>query len=141
RFGMAFISPALMASAMRSVPTDKLNAGSGTINFFRQLGGAMGINTLVVALELRTQFHIDAMTATQTAGNAATRELLARIEGLLSEGGIPLAIQTPLSLNHLGQVLHAQAQTKGFQDGFMLIAIVFIVALIPAYILSQARER
>ena len=94
-----------------------------------------------MALELRTQFHIDAMTATQTAGNAATRELLARVEGLLSESGIPLAIQAPISLNHLGQVLHAQAQTQGFQDGFMLIAIVFFIALIPAYILSQARER
>jgi len=33
--------------------------------------------------------------------------------------------------------LQSQADTMGFQDGFMLIAIVFIVALVPAYILSR----
>lgn len=140
RFGMAFISPALMASALRSLPADKLNAGSGTINFFRQLGGAVGINTLVVALELRTRFHSDAMTATQTAGNASTRELLDQVERLLDEGGVPPSLQESISLDHLGQVLQAQATTLGFQDGFMLIALVFIAALVPAYILSQARD-
>jgi DHA2 family multidrug resistance protein len=141
RFGMAFISPALMASALKALPSERLNAGSGTINFFRQLGGATGINTLVVALEMRTRFHSDAMTATQTADNAATQEMLGRIGGLLSEGGIPQSFQHSLSLDHLGRVLHAQATTSGFQDGFMLIAIVFTAALVPAYILSRQRDR
>ena len=137
RFGMAFISPALLASALRAVPADKLNQGSGTINFFRQLGGATGINTLVVALEWRTQFHSDSLTQTQTAGNNATREFLSGIENLLGEAGVPPSIQPSLSLDHLGRMLQSQADTMGFQDGFMLIAIVFIVALVPAYILSR----
>jgi EmrB/QacA subfamily drug resistance transporter len=139
RFGMAFISPALMASALRSVPADKLNEGSGTINFFRQLGGATGINTLVVALEWRTQFHSDSLTQTQTAGNTATREFLSGIENLLGEAGVPASVQPSLALDYLGKMLQSQADTMGFQDGFMLIAIVFIVALVPAYILSRTR--
>jgi len=139
RFGMAFITPSLMATAMRSVPAEKLNQASGTINFFRQLGGAMGINTLVVALEWRTQFHADALTQTQTAGNVATRELLRHVETLLGAAGVPASKQIPLSLGHLGQIVQAQANTAGFQDGFMLIAIVFVLALIPAYVLSRIR--
>ena len=38
-------------------------------------------------------------------------------------------------------MLEAQANTSGFQDGFMLTGVVFIGALIPAYILSRARLR
>lgn len=139
RFGMAFISPSLMATALRSVPPEKLNQGSGTINFFRQLGGATGINSLVVALEWRTQFHSEALTQTQTASNVATRELLSRIETLLGAGGVPRSIRSSLSLEHLGQILQSQADTQGFQDGFMLIAVVFVLALIPAYILSRTQ--
>jgi hypothetical protein len=136
---MAFISPSLLATALRSVPAEKLNQGSGTINFFRQLGGATGINTLVVALEWRTQFHSDSLTQTQTAGNNATREFLSGIESLLGEAGVPPSIQPSLSLDLLGRMLQSQADTMGFQDGLMLIAIVFIVALVPAYILSRTR--
>ncbi len=139
RFGMSFINPALMATALKSVPTEKLNQGSGTINFFRQLGGATGINSLVVALEMRTEFHSEAVTATQTADNSATRELISRLEGMLGAGGIPESLQFPLALDHLGQVLEAQANTMGFQDGFLLIGVVFVGALVPAYILSRAR--
>jgi hypothetical protein len=81
------------------------------------------------------------MTATQTAANAATREMLGRISGLLREGGVPQAFQHSVSLEHLGQVLNAQATTMGFQDGFMMIAVVFVAAMVPAYILSKARDR
>jgi EmrB/QacA subfamily drug resistance transporter len=139
RFGMSFINPALMATALRSLAPEKLNQGSGTINFFRQLGGAVGINSLVVALEMRTEFHSEAVTATQTADNAATRELIGRMQELLGEGGIPSSLQFPLALDHLGQVIEAQANTMGFQDGFLLIGIVFLGALIPAYILAKSR--
>jgi hypothetical protein len=139
RMGMVCINPALMATALKALPVEKLNQGSGTINFFRQLGGATGINSLVVALELRTEFHSEAVTTTQTADNAATRELIARVENLLNAGGIPESQQLPMALYHLGQVLEAQANTFGFQDAFMLTGIVFIGALIPAYILSRAR--
>ncbi|MBL4719663.1 MAG: DHA2 family efflux MFS transporter permease subunit [Alphaproteobacteria bacterium] len=138
RFGMSFITPALMATALSSLPPDRLNQGSGTINFFRQLGGAIGINALVVVLELRTQFHSDAFTTTQTASNSATRELLTRLEGVLTEAGVAAPQVAPMALHHLGRVVEAQASTMGFQDGFIVTSVVFLLALIPAYILARA---
>ena len=58
RFGMGCITPTLTATAIAAVPEDRLGQGTGTINFFRQLGGAFGINTLVALLERRTEFHV-----------------------------------------------------------------------------------
>jgi DHA2 family multidrug resistance protein len=139
RVGMGFINPPLMASALGTVPSERLNQGSGTINFFRQLGGACGINLLVVFLEMRAQFHSENLAATQTAANASTRVLLEQVRSILDAEGIPQAAQQPLALKHLGQMIEAQANTFGFQDGFLLIAAVFICALIPAWILGRVK--
>ncbi|MDH3700596.1 MAG: DHA2 family efflux MFS transporter permease subunit [Alphaproteobacteria bacterium] len=139
RVGMGFINPPLMAAALGALPPERLSQGSGTINFFRQLGGACGINLLVVILEMRTQFHSDTLTATQTAGNATTRELLGQVKNILQAEGIPEAMQDSLAYDYLGKVIEAQANTFGFQDGFLITAGVFICALIPAWILGRAR--
>jgi EmrB/QacA subfamily drug resistance transporter len=139
RVGMALINPPLMACALAALPGERLNQGSGTINFFRQLGGALGTNLLVVVLELRTQFHSESLVATQTAANSATRELLDQVIGILSTEGIPQAMQQSVALNHLGRIVYAQARTFGFQDGFLMIAILFLAALVPAWILGKSR--
>jgi EmrB/QacA subfamily drug resistance transporter len=139
RVGMGFINPPLMTSALNALPAERLSQGSGTINFFRQLGGACGINLLVVILEVRTQFHSDNLAATQTAENATTRELLDQVKNILQADGIPQAMQESLAYDYLSKVIEAQANTFGFQDGFLIIAGVFICALIPAWILGRAR--
>jgi len=54
--------------------------------------------------------------------------------------GVPEAMQPSLALDHLGQMIEAQANTLGFQDGFMLIAAVFICALFPAWILGRTQK-
>ena len=139
RFGMSFITPALMATALGSLPPDRLNQGSGTINFFRQLGGAIGINSLVVVLEIRTQFHSEAYTVTQTASNSSTRALLSSLEATLRESGVPTAQVSHIAIDHLGKMVEAQANTLGFQDGFLLTGVIFVLALIPAYILARSK--
>jgi MFS transporter, DHA2 family, multidrug resistance protein len=138
RIGMGFITPPLMSCALGAVPADRLHYASGTINFARQLGGAFGINILVAVLEVRTQFHLDSLTATQSADNAATRELLQQTSRLLAEGGVPDNQLSALSLDHLARILEAQAETLAFQDGFRLLALVFLAALIPAWILGRS---
>ena len=84
RFGMSLILPALNTAALRALSPEELNKGSGTINFTRQLGGAFGVSGVVVFMEQRTQFHVDALAATQTPGNTISRDLLDQV-GLLLE--------------------------------------------------------
>ena len=141
RTGMGFITAPLASTALRAVATEQLNQASGTLNFCRQLGGALGINVLVAWLEIRAQFHSDALTATQVADNATTRELLERMGHALAEGGIAESMRQALALDHLGQMIQAQADTLAFQDGFRMVALVFVVALIPAWVLGRSRTR
>jgi DHA2 family multidrug resistance protein len=138
RLGMAFIMPPLVSSAMRTLTPAQLQRGSGTLNFMRQLGGSIGINSLVLLMAQRSEFHSDALTATQTADNPAVREFLSAVEALLDESGVPAALQQSGALHYLGKVVSAQAQTQGFQDGFMFLSVVFVCALIPVWILKRA---
>ena len=111
------------------------------INFARQLGGAFGVNLLSVTLDRRTFFHSDTLTATQTPGNGATAELLRNIQGLLAQAGIPEDMQAAGALHYLGRVIHAQAYTLGFRDSFLMVAIIFTFALIPAWIMGRTKPR
>ena len=141
RFGLGLVMPNMGAAAMRAVPLDRLNHGAGAYNFTRQLGGAFGVNGLVVIIEQRTALHADALADTQTSANSLTRELLEKVERLLSESGVPEALHQPGALEYLNTVVTAQANTFGFQDAFMVIFIVFVAALIPAWVLRQTKTQ
>ncbi len=138
RLGMSIMMPAINVSALNALPPEQLNQGAGTINFVRLMGGAFGVNTLVVFMEQRTEFHATAMTATQTSRNESSRELLDRVAEILGQGGVPDAVLQPGALHYLGRIIEAQASTMGFKDGFMILTVVFILALIPAWSLGRA---
>lgn len=141
RLGMAFILPSLSATALRVLPPEDLNKGSGSVNFIRQLGGAAGTNLIVVWLQLRTHFHAEVLAATQTAANDTSRIFLGHVGSQLDAAGIPAPLQHPLALDYLGKVVYAQAQTMGFQDCFLVLAVVFVVALFPAWLLRKADRK
>ena len=139
RVGLSLIKPALNVSALRSLRPELLGQGAGVINFARQLGGAFGVNLLSVTLDRRTFFHSDTLTALQTAGNSATVELLRQVEALLAQSGASAELQSSGALHFLGRVLHAQAYTLGFRDSFLIVAIVFALGLIPAWIMGRTK--
>ena len=140
RLAIGLVMPAMGAAAIRAVPEHKINAGAATYNFVRQLGGAFGTLVFVVITEQRTAFHADAMAATQTSGNPLSREFIEKVGRMLGESGLPDAQQTAGALNFLSKVIHAQATTLGFQDAFIVSAVVFSTALIPAWILGRTTK-
>jgi DHA2 family multidrug resistance protein len=141
RIGLAIMKPSLNVAALRALRPEHLSQGAGMINFARQLGGAFGVNLLSITLDRRTFFHSDTLTATQTAGNSATAELLRTIQGLLARAGIPDEMQMAGAMNYLGRVIHAQAYTMGFRDSFLVVALIFAFALIPAWIMGRTKPQ
>lgn len=139
RIGLGMIKPALNLAALRSLRPELLGQGAGMINFARQLGGAFGVNLLSVVLDRRTSFHSDILTSLQTAANSATAELLRLVQQALAQGGAPEDLQAAGALHYLGRVIHAQAYTLGFRDSFLVVAIIFGLGLIPAWIMGRAR--
>jgi len=139
RLGLSLVKPTLNVAALRSLRPELLSQGAGMINFSRQLGGAFGVNLLSVTLDRRTFFHSDVLTSLQTAGNATTGELLRAMEEILARAGVPPDVQSAGALDYLGRVVYAQAYTMGFRDSFLIVAIVFVLGLIPAWIMGREK--
>lgn len=51
RIGIGFMLPALSTGALNPLAPEQLGAGSSTINFTRQLGGAFGVNIVALTIE------------------------------------------------------------------------------------------
>jgi DHA2 family multidrug resistance protein len=141
RCGMALILPSLSASALRALSSEQLHRGSGTINFLRQLGGSCGVTAVVVLVEQRTQFHAEAMAATQRFDNSTSQALLDQVRQLLSGAGVSENVLGPGALHVLEEMIEAQATARGFSDGFLFIGVVFMLAAIPAWNLGKARRK
>ncbi len=141
RLGLGFINPSLNATSLKALPPEKVRQGAGVANFMRQLGGAFGINLLVAFFEVRTRFHADALTATQDWGNRTTERLLFLIEQLMQRSGLPFQQQKAAAQEFLGTMVNTQAQMLAFSDTFIVIAIVALLALIPAAMLSRSQRK
>ena len=139
RVGLGLIKPALNVTALRALRPELLGQGAGMINFFRQLGGAFGVNVLSVVLDRRTFFHGNALANGQTAANSGTVEYLRTMQDLLARAGVPPDAQVPGALHFLDRMVYAQAYTLGFRDSFLIIALVFTLALVPAWIMGRTK--
>jgi EmrB/QacA subfamily drug resistance transporter len=57
RIGLGLVLPALSLGAMRGLDRSFITQGSSTINFLRQLGGAIGVALVGIVLEWRLKAH------------------------------------------------------------------------------------
>ena len=103
----------------------------------RSLGGALGVNTLAVVLEQRTEQHGVAFKATQTGENPLTQELFRHVYELLGQQGIVAIDATRMAYGYLGRLIAAKANMMAFQDGFIILAVGFVVAAASALLLTK----
>ncbi|MEQ9123494.1 MAG: MFS transporter, partial [Alphaproteobacteria bacterium] len=141
RFGSAFVSPALNTTALGALSMEQMRRGAGVANLSLMLGGSTGISCFVLLLERRIEFHATNLGATQTAAHGPTMDLLGAVSGQLSSAGLPTAAQQGLAMDYLDRMVTAQANMLGFQDGFVAIAVIALIPLIPVAMLWRGRRR
>jgi len=141
RVGLGFVFPAISAGPLKTLPRELIGQGSGAMNFIRQLGGAFGVNLLSVFMERRTMLHADAFASTQTSDNPATMALLQEVGGIMHVAGLPDTQVMAGAAQFLGQTIVIQANTAAFRDGFIVVTLVFLIALIPTAIMHYAVRR
>src|SRR5690606_34002836 len=67
RIGLGFVLPSLNLGAMRGLELTMVAQAASTINFIRQLGGAIGVNLIGIFLEWRLLAHGAARTGDAAA--------------------------------------------------------------------------
>ena len=139
RLGMGINNPVVAKAALSALPPDQIAEGTSTLNFFRMLGTSLGTTAWVVFLEIRTQFHSNALSSTQDPSNQTSQEFLSRIGSIYKELGLTISNIEALSLIHLSDIIYLQSHKFGFQDGFTVLSSIFIIAMIPAYLIGKKK--
>ena len=98
---------------------------------------AFGVTLLSVSLDRDTMFYSNRLASMETPANSSTAELLQEMEKILAQAGASLDLQSAGALHFLGKVVYAQAYTLGFRDCFMLLTLIFMLALIPAWVMGR----
>jgi len=132
RVGMGFIMPSLNSGALKVLDYRLVHDGAGAINFIRQLGGAIGVNLLSVYLERQTTLYAHDINAMQTGSASATSTLHA-ITGALNASGLPPGSAIAEAHRFLSNMISAQASVMGYRASFLFVAVVFFIALLPAW--------
>ena len=143
RIGLGFILPSLNGGSLRVLDHHLISHGSGAINFMRQLGGAIGVDLLSVYLERQTTTYAGELNAMQTGNHAAAGALdmvamALRRAGLVDN--IAVAMRNKEAYRFLSRMIAAQAGVMGFRESFLFVAVVFFVALIPAWYMRPKRR-
>ena len=139
RLGMGINNPFVAKAALSSLPPHKVEEATSNLNFFRLLGTSLGTTAWVVFLEIRTQYHSNSLAFTQTSSNKTTNALLSEINNILRIVRTDSSINEQISLNYLGKLIYPQALSLSFQDGFFIFSLIFIIALLPAYLLGKTK--
>jgi len=137
RIGLAFIFPSLNAAAINPLPLELIPHGSGAVNFLRQLGGAFGINLISMAMTEQKRLYADAANATQTWDNAATMELIRLSQEQFSYLGMIGYHGFEASFGYVLSVVSAQSNMLAYRDSFLLIGLVFVLSLVPAWFIGK----
>lgn len=140
RIGIGLVMPALQMGALAGIEISRINAASGSFSFVRQLGGAFGVNLSSIILDQRTALHREIFADTQTYTNGNTMELLQGLSHLTRQMGYVGTDSWNAARGLLQQMLQSQALVAGFKDSFLLLGLVFLLALIPTWMLQRTKR-
>jgi EmrB/QacA subfamily drug resistance transporter len=141
RVGSECVFSPLNNTSLRLLPTEWVRMGSGLLGLMWGIGGSVG-NALTVALP-DTRQAVHAMAAGEDHYGSAMERLyvLNEAQHLLQragDGAYGLGLKAQAILQ---QHLMQEAAVAAFQDCFLLTAIVFILAMVPALFIRPQRRQ
>ncbi len=139
RVGLGIVIPSLNYAAMSAVPRALIPSASGTLNFIRMTGAAVGVNALALLIDARIAGHGQDLLATQTADNATLSRLMAEIGDRLLAAGVPEEARDDIALAYIADLLSLQARELAYHDGFLALVIAFAVCVATTVLLMRER--
>ncbi len=130
-FGLGCLFTPLNQLAYGSINPKEAQQASGLINLARQLGGSFGIAVLGTFITQHTQYHRNNLVEHLYNGNLALPPTLGGTQQLLINHGYSAAAAAHGAMGILDRRVMLQASAMSYNDGFLMILLVF-AACAPA---------
>jgi DHA2 family multidrug resistance protein len=139
--GLGFLFTPINLVAFASMRPNEIQQASGLINLCRQLGGSFGIAILGTYIQNQTVFHRNVLAAHLYPGNPALIERQQELQALLISKGYTAAQASQAWVGLLYQQVQREAATMSYNDGFLLILIIFAFAAPAVLFLRRPKGR
>jgi DHA2 family multidrug resistance protein len=136
--GLMFCMVPANVIAMSGQSGDQLKDASGLYNLMRNLGGALGLAVLNTQLTDRLAFHYERLSESLSVGRTIAEDALAGLAARFADL-MPGDAQMG-ALRTLSGFVRQQAATMAFADCFLLVAIIYAVAVFTVPLLGKPRH-
>lgn len=134
---MGLAMGSLSLATLRSLAPQDVPKAAGLFNLFRQLGGSFGISVLSTLLDQRADVHRAALAAGVGPLEPGTVTGLAQIAGRLGAAGLSPETAQAAATAVLARSLEAHAQIAAFQDAYLALIVLFLIALPATWLVAR----
>jgi DHA2 family multidrug resistance protein len=135
-FGMAFLFVPISTAAFAYIEKARTQYATGLFNLARNIGGSIGIATIMTLLARRAQFHQSRLVEHLTPFDAPLRQSAAGAAQIMVTHGASPADAALQSQGLIYGSMLRQANMLAFVDGFWFMAILFL-AIIPLMLMIR----
>jgi hypothetical protein len=140
RMSFGCVHTPLTSIVLKTLPKERLSMGSGLDGIHRGFASAFGIAVGSMVLELRTMSHLMGLGEQHDLSALSVREAAREVSRLLAEVGELGGVAAGKSLAILQAHLLQQAQMAAYQDTFLVLCSLTLLALLPAMLSGEKRE-
>jgi EmrB/QacA subfamily drug resistance transporter len=140
RMSFGCVHTPLTSIVFNTLPKDRLSMGSGLDGIHRGFASAFGIALGSTILEQRTMVHLIGLGEGHDVATLSVREAAATVAHLLMQAGEWGGAAGGKTLAVLREHLLQQARLAAYQDTFLLLCAVTLLALLPALLSHVSRE-
>ncbi len=135
--GLAFIFIPSNTLAYVGIPQEKNNQVSSMNAFVRNVGGSIGIATIITFVLRQSQKHQNYLVAHASAGNPQFRAMIAGMSRAMTVHGVDAMESTHRAYALMYREIIAQATTLGYVDVVSVLALIVAVLTPLPFIMKR----
>ena len=138
RASFGFVYTPLTSIILKTLPPERLSMGSGLDGIHRGFGSAFGIALGSMLVERRTAAHLLALGEQHELQSLSVQDATSAVGEVLNAAGMGPGHTEALAV--LGEHLHEEARMAAYQDAFLLLGMLTLLALPPALLVRRRRR-
>ena len=124
--------------ALGSIPIDRLKNAAGLYNLTRDLGGAIGLASIVTLMNTRFDFHWNHLIEAANPARPVVQQFLevqaSRLEALISRDPHQAAVKL------LAKLVEREALVMTYNDVLLLLGVLYVVGLLMMPLVRKPRS-
>lgn len=137
RASFGFVYTPLTSVILKTLPPERLSMGSGLDGIHRGFGSAFGIAMGSMIVERRTMAHVIALGEQHEAQSVGVQEATNAVTEMFAQDGMGYGRAETFVV--LGDHLRQEAQVAAYQDTFLALCGLTLLALSPALLARMKR--